>query len=132
MKKILLVDDDPDFSETTGILLRANGYEVTMARDSRQAAERLAAERPDLILLDIMMRTKSEGVWFSEKLKADPQLAKIPILVLSGVNREPDIVLKPLDPERDGEYFPVDGFLAKPVEAKALLAEIARLLELKA
>lgn len=126
-KRVLIVDDDPDLVETTGILLKANGYEVSSAANSAEAYEQVQKHRPDLILLDIMMRTRSEGVWFSEKLRADPALRDIPILALTGVNRDPDVVLKPLDPEKDGDYFPVDGLLDKPVEPARLLSEIARL-----
>jgi CheY-like chemotaxis protein len=126
-KRILIVDDDPDLVESIGIILRGNGYETDSARNSQEAVERIQAKRPDLILLDIMMRTQAEGVWFSEKLRSDPALKGIPILVVSGVNRAPGVEFKPLDPERDAEYFPVDGFLNKPVEAADLLREVSRL-----
>lgn len=125
-KRVLIVDDDPDFVETTKIILEANGYETMTASSGEQALERVGRRKPDIILLDVMMRTKGDGVWTSQKLKGDERVRGVPVLMITAVNREPDVGIH-LDPTQDGDYLPVDGFLEKPVEPEKLLAEIARL-----
>jgi CheY-like chemotaxis protein len=123
---VLLVDDDPEFVETTKIILEANGYETRSASNGQEALIQLAREKPDIILLDVMMRTKGDGVWTSQKLRGDPRLAGVPILMITAVNKESDSSFR-LDPDEDGAFLPVDGFLEKPVEPERLLAEVARL-----
>jgi len=126
-KRILIVDDDPDLVDTMKIVLEANGYVTSAAADTTQAMARLREKKPDLIVLDIMMRTKSEGIWFAQHLREDPARRDIPILVLTGVNRDPEMSGMPLDPELDAQFLPSDGFLEKPVDTDVLLREVARL-----
>lgn len=126
-KRVLIVDDDPEFVETTKIILEANGYETATARDGSEAISCLEQQKPDIILLDVMMRTKGDGVWVSQRLKGDKNLRGIPVLMITAVNRESDTRSFHLDPNADGDYLPVDGFLEKPVEPETLLKEVAKL-----
>jgi len=81
--KILLVDDDIDFVETTKIVLESKPYEVIVAHEGDEALRKAREESPDLILLDIIMPVK-DGFTAAEQLKKDPQLSKIPTLMLTG------------------------------------------------
>ena len=65
MAKILVVDDDPDTVEVIRMTLESAGYEVVSASNSRQGLERVVSEKPDLIILDVMMDTTTEGLQFS-------------------------------------------------------------------
>jgi len=126
-KRVLIVDDDPEFVETTKIILESGGYETSWAKDGLEALTRLNETRPDIILLDVMMRTKGDGVWTSQRLRSDERFRGIPVLMITAVNRESDTRSFHLDPSADGDFLPVDGFLEKPVEPEVLLREVARL-----
>ncbi|MCK4351930.1 response regulator [candidate division WOR-3 bacterium] len=127
-KQILIVDDDPDFVESTKIILSAHGYDVRTASDGKSALALLHKEKPDIILLDVMMRTKGEGVWFSQKLRSNKLLRSIPILMITAVNQDAEMKNFHLNPEIDGDYLPVDGFLEKPVEPEDILRKIVKLI----
>ncbi|MBM3314896.1 response regulator [candidate division WOR-3 bacterium] len=126
-KRVLIVDDDPEFVETTKIILEAHGYATQSAKDGAEALAKLGKAKPDIILLDVMMRTTGDGVWTSQKLRSDPWLKDVPILMITAVNKESSTRSFRLDPGRDSEYLPVDGFLEKPVEPDVLLREVTRL-----
>lgn len=128
-KRVLIVDDDPEFVETTKIILEANGYKTQVANNGGEALARLEKEKPDIILLDVMMRTVGDGVWVSQKLRSDDRLRGVPILMITAVNKESDTRSFRLDPNSDGDFLPVDGFLEKPVEPDVLLREVARLIK---
>jgi two-component system alkaline phosphatase synthesis response regulator PhoP len=127
-KKVLIVDDDPEFVETCEIILRAHGYETLSANNGEEAFKILNNEIPDIILLDIMMKTKGEGLWVSEKLKADENFCGIPILMITAVNQDADMSRFHIDPSIDREYLPVEGFLQKPIEPDELVQEIERVI----
>src|SRR4030042_255330 len=82
--KILLVDDDPDFLEMHKAVLQNHGYEVLTAMSGREGLERVRAEMPDLIILDLMMEQHDAGFSFSKPWKTDPRLRKFPILTAPG------------------------------------------------
>lgn len=69
-KEILIMDDDFDFVETTEIVLKSNGYETRTAHDGEEALEKVMEKVPDIILLDIMMKTKGDGIWASEQIRS--------------------------------------------------------------
>lgn len=87
--KILLVDDDPDILDAVSIVLEAQGYQIATARDGIEALATLKAEKPDLMILDLLM-PKMDGFAVCKELK-DPRWAKyadIPILILTSVREE--------------------------------------------
>ena len=84
--KILLVDDDIDFVESTRIVLESKPYEVIVAYEGDEALRKTREENPDLILLDIIMPIK-DGFTAAEQLKKDPQLRKIPVLMLTSFSQ---------------------------------------------
>ena len=81
--KILLIDDDVDFVEATKIVLESKPYEVVVAHEGEEGLRKAREEEPDLILLDVIMPVK-DGFTAAEQFKKDPELNKIPVLMLTG------------------------------------------------
>lgn len=124
--RILIIDDDPDFVEITKSILETKQYKVSVAYDADEGFAKMEEEVPDAIILDIMMGKGAEGFIFARKIKKDPRLAKIPILVLTSM-REQTGFFVPGEPIHQ-KFFPVDEYIEKPIEPQVLLEEIERLL----
>lgn len=124
MAKILVVDDDPDFVEITSIILENNGYDVVSASDSNEAIEKMRSEKPDLVLLDIMMSQPLDGVEVSKKMLEDDNLKKVPIIVVSSITDSPHLAEFP-----SNEYLPLDDWITKPAQPEDLLAKINKYLK---
>ena len=124
--KILIVDDDPDFAVLVKTVLKGEGYTVDSAEGKTEAREKLSAETPDLLILDVMMDTWSDGFEMARDIKKKPQYKDLPIIMLTGVEQRTGIEFK--STAGDPEWLPVDVFLDKPVEPKVLLAEVNKLL----
>ncbi|MBI5892401.1 MAG: response regulator [Deltaproteobacteria bacterium] len=125
MPKILLIDDDIDVVEAMKIVLESKGYQVLAAYDGGSGYKKAEAELPDLIILDVVMKTKDEGFQTSYRLKSNPHLSSIPILMLTSVGKESGFTFHP---ETDEEYLPVDDFVEKPIKPKELLSKVEKLL----
>jgi CheY-like chemotaxis protein len=124
--KILIIDDDPDITEAMTVVLENRGYEVRSARDGAQGMEQLQQARPDLIILDVMMRTSQEGFEFSRELKNNPRYREIPILMLTAVKQKTGLDFKP--EAGDQAWLPVEEYLDKPVKPNVLLEKVEDLL----
>ena len=122
---ILIVDDDPDITEAIKIVLEHQDYKVKTAGGIEQAMESLKAERPDLIILDVMMDTQQDGFILSRQLKEEDDYKDIPILMLTAVNQEHGFSLT-VGP--DDSWNPVDCFIDKPVDQNTLHEKIKELL----
>ncbi len=96
------------------------------AADRTEGMEKVKAENPDLIILDVMMSTWQDGFEMARELKKDPNFKDMPILMLTGVEGKTGIEFK--STAGDPTWCPVDGFLDKPVEPDILLAEVSKLL----
>ena len=116
-KRILLIDDDPDFVEAVKVIVENGGYDVTVAYDGEEGLEAVAAEKPDLIVLDVMMPVMN-GHECCAKLKADPATAKIPVILLTAVA---DRVTTSTYTHRDMLESEAEDYMPKPVEPKELL-----------
>lgn len=127
---ILIVDDDPDFVAVMKAILEGDHYAVAAACDKDDGMRRIQADKPDLIIMDVMMSTWSDGFEMSRELKKDPRYEDIPILMLTGVEEKTGIGFK--STAGDPQWLPVNGFLDKPVEPQVLLDEVGRLLSAKA
>ena len=126
--KILIVDDDVDLTKALKVTFENENYNVVTASDRKEGMEKVKAEQPDLIILDVMMSTWQDGFEMARELKKDSQFIKnIPILMLTGVKGKTGIDFK--STAGDPTWCPVDGFLDKPVEPDVLLAEIRKLLQ---
>ena len=124
--RILIVDDDPDFVAVMKVVLQGEQYSVSSASDRDEGMNQIQAEKPDLIIMDVMMSTWSDGFEMSRDLKKDPRYQDIPILMLTGVEEKTGIGFK--STAGDSEWLPVNGFLDKPVEREVLLDEVKSLL----
>ncbi|MCK5214585.1 MAG: response regulator [Candidatus Omnitrophica bacterium] len=119
-KKILVVDDEWDVVELITARLKANGFDVVCAYDGKNALQEVKNEKPDLIILDIMM-PELNGSVLCGILKSDEELKSIPIVVLTGQSRELD--------RKIGRIVKADAYITKPFEAESLLKTINDLLK---
>lgn len=125
--KILVVDDDPDVLEAIGIALEANGYKVITARDGVEGLNKLKEEKPDLMILDLLM-PRLDGFGMCKELK-DPRWAKyanIPIIILSSVRQDASKRRYELE---TGVQLDVDDYVEKPIEHTILLERIEKVLK---
>ena len=123
-KKVLLVDDDADFVAMNQAVLERNGYQVCAAYNGKECIEKVEAERPDLIVLDVMMTRVSEGFDLSRELRNGEQTKDIPLIMVTSIN-----ATMPFKYEQDDTWLPVDTFIEKPVTPERLLAEVAKRLD---
>lgn len=123
-KKLLLVDDDPDFVEITKSVLEGKGFEVAVAYDGKEGLEQVGKFNPDLIVLDVMMPVMN-GSEACKKLKADPATKGIPVILLTAVG---DLVTKTTYTHRHVIESNADDYIPKPVRMEALFESIQRLL----
>lgn len=124
--KILVTDDDQDIRDSLQTILEAQDYTVVTAADRAEGMEKIRNEKPDLMILDVMMTAMDDGFEMARELKQDPELKSIPILMLTGIEGEIGMEFK--STAGDPKWNPVDGFLSKPVDPDTLLAEVAKLL----
>jgi CheY-like chemotaxis protein len=122
-KKVLMIDDDPEFVDAISNLLDAKGYDVKSASDGKEGLEKAKAEKPDMILLDVMMTTKSEGFDVARKLHEEESLKNTPVIMLTGVRKEMNL---PFGFEPNDEWLPVKELLEKPVKPEDLLKSIEK------
>ena len=127
-KKILLVDDDRDLLLSVEAYLSARGYEVATAHNGKEAYAGILADRPDLIVLDVMMDYDEEGMVFAGALKTDGPTRDIPIIMLSGFSAD-DRVREKVLASLMGQDWPADTFMQKPVRLAELAERIKTLLE---
>ncbi len=124
--KILLVDDDPDILMAMGMVLEAHGYKLVTARDGIEALEKLKSEKPDLMILDLLM-PRMDGFEVCKQLK-DPRRAKyanIPILILTSVREDASRRRYELE---TGLALDVDDYVEKPIAPHTLVERVEKLL----
>ena len=117
--KILIVDDEPDVLELLSLDLGKEGYLITTASDGAEALGSISVNKPDLILLDIILPDIS-GVKLTAKLKNSPETADIPIILLTAKDSETDMVV--------GLSVGADDYVTKPFSEAVLLARIEAVL----
>ncbi len=127
--KILLVDDDPDFTAIHKEILEKDGFQVSVIHNSVEAAEALETgkESPDLIMCDLMMEKDDSGFKFCHRIRRNPKTAKLPILMCTGVARARSLGFDIKSPEAR-EWIKADDFVEKPIRAETLLAKVHHLL----
>jgi CheY-like chemotaxis protein len=128
-KKILIIDDDPDFVEGIRSILETAepAYEVEAAYNPKDGFDLLQGKRFDLLLLDIMMGRGAEGVMLARKMGADPVLREVPVLIITGI-REQIAYLFPGQAVHP-HFVAVDELVEKPVEPGLLLDKVQSLIE---
>lgn len=128
MAKILIIDDDPDFTLATQAILTGAGHQVVTATDGKAGLEMVKNEDPDLIVLDIMMDSIYEGFSVTTTLRGTPEYMDyrdIPVLMVSAVKQ---MTGKRFDMPGDSKITEGDIFLDKPFPADVLLAKVNELL----
>ncbi len=124
---ILVVDDDPDIVEISRLYLEQAGYSVIAAGDRIEAKEAISRQKPDLILLDVMMSTPTEGFDLAYELLENPATKDIPIVMMTAMAGSSDYVETfQFITERP---WPVSVFLEKPVSAEKLIATVKKFLK---
>ena len=117
--KILVADDEPNIVISLEFLMKREGHEVLVARDGVQALETIRRERPDLVLLDVMMPGKT-GFEVCQAVRADEALAGTRILLLTAKGRDTDVA--------QGLGLGADGYMTKPFSTKELAARVREML----
>lgn len=125
MSKVLIIDDDKDMVETMQLMLEKD-YEVSGVLSGDEGLKRAKAEKPDLIILDVMMETASKGFEVSRAIRQDPVIAKTPILMLTAIAEKTGLDFS--KEAGDETWLPVDAYLPKPVQPEALLIKVRELL----
>jgi two-component system response regulator MprA len=127
-KKILVVDDDRDLVTAIEAFLSARGFAVATAANGKEAYAKIVSDKPDLIVLDVMMDYDEEGMVFASALKTDGPTQAIPIVMLSGFNVQHEVRDKVIA-SLMGQDCPADTFMEKPVRLTDLAERIDVLLE---
>jgi len=140
-KKILIVDDEPDVVTFVSAVLEENGYTSIGAKDGIEGLALVCKEKPDLVLLDLMMPKKS-GITMSQEMKKDPSISNIPVVVVTGVSEVTGVDFRNFmykQPLRDEKTFVEttgltrytipDGYIEKPIEPDELIKVIREALK---
>jgi len=122
-RTILVVDDDPDFVEVTRIVLESAGYEVISSADGDEGLSKVRREKPDLVILDVIMRTVLDGLYVSQEMAKDAEQRSIPILMVTSIANRDYATLFLTD---DRVRF--DDFACKPIAPDDLLRRVKALL----
>ena len=130
-KKVLIIDDDIDVVEAMKIALESVGYEIESAGDSEEGFAKLLEFKPDLVILDVMMTTITEGFNAAWEIRSTDENSRfkdfrdIPILMISAVSSEQKMFF---DPKKDEEFLPVNDFVEKPIAPRALIEKVQGLI----
>jgi DNA-binding response OmpR family regulator len=126
-KRLIIIDDDPDFVSGIKSTLEKADYKVDAAYNPKDGFQALQTGQYDLLLLDIMMGRGAEGIALARKISKDAKLRKMPVLIITGV-REQIAFLFPGQAVHPN-FVDVDELLEKPVEPKLLLEKVEALLQ---
>ncbi|TVT59219.1 MAG: response regulator [Azoarcus sp. PHD] len=119
-KKILIADDEPNIVISLEFLMKREGFDVTVATDGEEAVNRIRSDRPDLVLLDVMMPKKS-GFEVCQEIKSDPELESTRILMLTAKGRDTEV--------SKGLALGADAYMTKPFSTKELVERVRSMLE---
>lgn len=119
-KRILVVDDEKHIVRLVQLNLERAGYEVITAYDGLEALEKVRSERPDMIVLDVMM-PRMDGFETLQRLRANPETSEIPVIMLTAKSQEQDIF--------KGWQSGADCYLTKPFNPMELLTFVRRIFE---
>lgn len=129
MAKILIIDDDPDIVEAMKVVLESNKHKVAVARSGQEGLRKVKTEKPNLIILDVMMETGDKGFDVCRKLKNDKDHKGIPILMLTAIKEKAGLDFK--KEAGDEVWLPVDDYCDKPLKPDELIAKVDILLRKK-
>jgi len=121
-KKILIIDDDPDFVDSVRAVLEARDYIVDSAPDGTEGFKKAKEIIPNLIILDVMMTKNTEGFEVSREFQKDDDLKSIPIIMITGIREQMNLAF---GFEPDSTWLPVKAVLEKTIKPDQLLAKVA-------
>ena len=121
-KVVLVVDDDPDFLEFIRIVLESTDYHVVTSVTVENGLEVIRQQRPDLVIVDVMISYILDGLSLVREMQEDPALKDIPLIMISAIMSAEDLGELPSSPS-------ADAFMTKPVDPTELLSEVRRLIE---
>lgn len=124
-KKILVVDDEPDMVEMLKMALETASYEVITAYDGQEGVDKTKGEKPDAIILDLMMPGK-DGFEACKEIKSDPETAGIPVLVLTAISQH---LSHTRYAKSMGLELEAEDYIDKPVDTNILLERLAKFLK---
>lgn len=116
-KTVLIADDEPNIVVSLEFLLEKDGYRVLLARDGHEALEAIQRERPDLVLLDVMLPRLS-GYDVCQRIRQDPALSKVRVIMLTARGREVEVT--------KGLALGADAYVTKPFSTRDLLEQVRR------
>lgn len=117
--KVLIADDEPNIVVSLEFLMKREGHQVSVARDGAAALEAIRRDRPDLVLLDVMM-PRLTGFEVCQSVRADESLAGVKILLLTAKGRDTDVA--------QGLGLGADAYMTKPFSTKELAAKVRQML----
>lgn len=123
--RVLLVDDDPDFIEANSIVLEASGFEVLTASSGADGLRMVKEEKPDVVILDVMMENTDEGFAVARRIRTRLR-SDVPIIMLTSVGK---VTGYDFNPEENPDFFPVDVFLEKPVPPSILVNRVREVIK---
>lgn len=122
MSKIAIIDDDPDILDASTLVLTSKGYEVVTATNPDDGYKIVKEEKPDLIILDVMMNEPDDGFFLAQKFRREK--IEIPIIMYTSVSKTLGLEFSA------GEMIPVDDFVEKPISPETLIDKVEKLLQL--
>ena len=127
MTKIMIVDDDIEIAENLSLFLKKAGFAVQTRDNTKNLADDLVADPPDLVVLDVMFPgNHSDGFDAARLIRHRKEIADLPIILVTGINQEfpVDFSTKDIDPD----WMPVQDFIEKPADPKKLIVKIEKIL----
>ncbi len=125
-RTILVVDDERDMRIFVSTVVETSGFEAAVASDGTEALQKAAADPPALVILDVMMPQIADGIETYRQFRTDPELAKIPIIILSAIARKTFLhSIRLLSPRRGNELPDPEAYMEKPPDA----GELSRLID---
>jgi len=126
-RRLLMIDDDPEFVSGVRAILESADYEVDAKYNPKDGFQTLKSGGYDLLLLDIMMGRGAEGIMLARKIRNDPDLRGMPVLIITGIREQMAFLFpgQPVSPH----FVEIDEVLEKPVDPKLLLSKVDELLK---
>lgn len=126
MAKILIIDDDPDLVESMRVVLETKQHKIEVAFNGNDGMKKIKGDKPDLVILDVMMATSSEGFEVARAIKKDAKLKNIPILMLTAIKDKTGLGFD--NEAGDEDWLPVDDYCDKPLKPNDLINKVEKLL----
>ena len=128
--KVLVIDDDPDVLSTSRLFLQSRGFDVLTASEGEEGLKLAEQEKPDIVILDVMMPHGTEGFQWVWRVRhhQDPALRTLPVIIVTSIHSTTDLRFREGDADETGDYLPVQGFLDKPIDPDELAGKIESVL----